>query len=68
MTENLKVWQNFAENNEDYIIMRKRYNPSFYEEYYKGLQEFLYGDWNKSIECFQKAEVFLYFLIIYRKF
>ncbi len=57
MTENLKLWQNFTESNEDYILMRKRFKPQFYEQYYKGLQEFLYGDWEISKEYFENAEV-----------
>lgn len=57
MTENLKLWHKFSENNEDFEFMRKIYKPQFYEEYYKGLQEFLYGDWEKSKEFFDNAEV-----------
>lgn len=65
MTENLNVWQKFTETNEDFKLMRKIYRSRFYEEYYKGLQEFLYGDWEKSKEYFDQAEVkkFLSFLI-----
>ena len=59
MTENLKLWQKFAESNEDFILMRKRYKPQFYEEYYKGLQEFLHGDWDRAREYFEKSEVLI---------
>ena len=59
MTENLNLWQKFSENNQDFLVMRKRYTPQFYEEYYKGLQEFLYGDWDKSKEYFDAAEVII---------
>jgi len=61
MTENLKFWENFSESHEDYKLMRKRYKSQFYEEYYKGLQDFLYGDWESAKEYFDQAEVLTLF-------
>jgi hypothetical protein len=56
MHENLQLWKNFIERDNDFQIMRKIYTQEFYDFYYKGLDEFLNGNWENARFYFIEAE------------
>jgi class 3 adenylate cyclase len=50
------VWREFEESDIDYSIMRRKFTEEFYENYNKGFDNFMNGDWNVAKKYFEAAE------------
>lgn len=58
MTNEIRAWETFEKNDEDFKAMRIKYSNSlFYEEYNLGFDDYVNGDWKSAKTHFEMAEV-----------
>lgn len=58
MSNEIRAWDNYINNDEDWKIMRKKYsNHNFYEEYNDGFEDYVNGNWKNAKKHFEMAEV-----------
>ena len=59
MTDEVGAWSNYEKNDEDFRIMRMKYddNKIFYQEYNMGFDNYIKGDWKQAKHHFDNAEV-----------
>lgn len=57
MEGQFKVWEDFLNKNEDFPYLMRKYTPEFFNEYNKGFDCYLEGNWKQALVHFNEAVV-----------